>query len=660
MTRYGIDMGDNEKVTVITESKNLRSLPFKPSEDQLSTGKAWEDWLEEIEREFRYFRITSPLDKKDAIIIYGGQEIARLAKSLPDPEDPDGELDVYQKLRKKLNDYFIPKRNKHYARYIFLKMPPDMGETTVAYATRLREKAHDCDFGTNCDERILEHLIQTLENQVLIQKCISKSWTLQEFLMDAGQIEDISLQMRDMKIGPDNKDIAKVEESRRRNPRAHRNTGNNNRRRHYQLCSNCGFEAHSEGKNCPAYGKKCNNCSRYNHFAAVCRSDKSKYRQDNRQPGGGNRNQRKRRVKRTAETDVDSEESSDEEFLTKSIAHMQIKRVRKAYGLEKTIPLMVNDIHIRAEPDTGADVNVMDEYQYKALLHRSESKMELQKSQTKLRTLQNDLPIKGEFEAILRNQTCGKRTKFLVIKGKINSPPLISKNILIELGMLQIKEDGSFANQNDMRIPGEILDIRTVTTNKSHQAIQEITNKFSSVFEGIGKIRDMKNNKELYVQFSMKANAAPVAQRPRPVPYYLQKPLKLWLDQCVEDGLFEGVPADEPVTWCSPVVVQPKPKYLHVSNDELQPHMIRACIDLRVPNKFMERNRITQGPVVEDFIYKFHECVVFSKLDLRSGYHQLMLHPDSRAVVTFSTPWGNYRPNDWYSGPKRLKTCLMM
>lgn len=200
MTRYGIDMGDNETVTVITESRNLRSLPFKPSEDQLSTGKAWEDWLEEIEREFRYFRITSPLDKKDAIIIYGGQEIARLAKSLPDPEDPDGELDVYQKLRKKLNDYFIPKRNKHYARYIFLKMRPDMGETTVAYATRLREKAHDCDFGTNCDERILEHLIQTIENQVLIQKCISKSWTLQEFLMDAGQIEDISLQMRDMKI----------------------------------------------------------------------------------------------------------------------------------------------------------------------------------------------------------------------------------------------------------------------------------------------------------------------------------------------------------------------------------------------------------------------------------------------------------------------------
>ena len=30
--------------------------------------------------------------------------------------------------------------------------------------------------------------------------------------------------------------------------------------------------------------------------------------------------------------------------------------------------------------------------------------------------------------------------------------------------------------------------------------------------------------------------------------------------------------------------------------------MIRAFIDMRIANKSMERNRITQGPVVEDFI----------------------------------------------------------
>ena len=36
-----------------------------------------------IERELRYFKITEPADKKDALIIYKGKEIARLEKSLP-------------------------------------------------------------------------------------------------------------------------------------------------------------------------------------------------------------------------------------------------------------------------------------------------------------------------------------------------------------------------------------------------------------------------------------------------------------------------------------------------------------------------------------------------------------------------------------------------
>ena len=130
MTRLGLDMAEGT-VTVIFEGRNLRTLPFRPTEDQLSTGKLWEDWLESIEREFRFFRVA--LDRKDALIIYGGSEIARLEKSLPDPEDPRKELDEYQKLRIKLNEYFLPKKNKHYARFIFLKTRPEAGEEKLQW-----------------------------------------------------------------------------------------------------------------------------------------------------------------------------------------------------------------------------------------------------------------------------------------------------------------------------------------------------------------------------------------------------------------------------------------------------------------------------------------------------------------------------------------------
>ena len=105
------------------------------------------------------------------------------------------------------------------------------------------------------------------------------------------------------------------------------------------------------------------------------------------------------------------------------------------------------------------------------------------------------------------------------------------------------------------------------------------------------------------------------------------------------------MPEGEAVTWCSPLVVQPKPKFNAVDKEELEQHMIRASVDLRVPNQFMERHRITQGTIVENFMYKFHECTVFSKLDMRQEYHQLLVDSESKKIATFSTPWGNMRPN---------------
>ena len=72
-----------------------------------------------------------------------------------------------------------------------------------------------------------------------------------------------------------------------------------------------------------------------------------------------------------------------------------------------------------------------------------------------------------------------------------------------------------------------------------------------------------------------------------------------------------------------------------------------ACIisglSMRVPNSNMKCSRCVQAPSVEDFTYALRECTVFSKLDLKSGYHQLAIDEASAKVSTFSTPWGNYR-----------------
>ena len=118
------------------------------------------------------------------------------------------------------------------------------------------------------------------------------------------------------------------------------------------------------------------------------------------------------------------------------------------------------------------------------------------------------------------------------------------------------------------------------------------------------------------------------------MPYQLTEPLKKRLEEFKENDIIEPVPKNEAFTWCSPLVVQPKPK---------NPKDIRACLHLRLVSKSTMRTLQVQAPITEDFIREFKGCKVFSKLDLNHGYDQFSLDEQSRKIMTFSTPWGNYR-----------------
>ena len=128
----------------------------------------------------------------------------------------------------------------------------------------------------------------------------------------------------------------------------------------------------------------------------------------------------------------------------------------------------------------------------------------------------------------------------------------------------------------------DMPDFKADKKRNPNPGIKRINKQLSDTFKGIDKIRDNKNDEDFYAKFSMK----PVAQGPRPAAYYLQEPLKKWLEQCLKEGIFEQVLEGQPVTWCSPLGAQPKPKFCGTAKKEdLEPHMIRASIDLRTPNQ---------------------------------------------------------------------------
>ena len=233
-------MGPNQRVRFNLISGDLRVEHFNSTHNRFLTWKTWQEWIENFERQLRFFNIRDASDRKDALLIFGGNEITRLDKWLPDPR---GQLDDYEKVKKKLNDYYVPQINKFYARYVFCKLRPKPRERIMTYYIRLREQSYECDFGDSCEDRILEHLIQTVRNTQLIQKCLRKEWTLFHFLQEAKKTEDIREQMCYM-----GNDVSKA-------------------------CGYCGlFGVHPRGWACPAFGKRCYRCNKIDHFAVVCRT----------------------------------------------------------------------------------------------------------------------------------------------------------------------------------------------------------------------------------------------------------------------------------------------------------------------------------------------------------------------------------------------------
>ncbi|VDI02758.1 Hypothetical predicted protein [Mytilus galloprovincialis] len=146
-----------------------------------------------------------------------------------------------------------------------------------------------------------------------------------------------------------------------------------------------------------------------------------------------------------------------------------------------------------------------------------------------------------------------------------------------------------------------------------------LCNKYSDVFNGIGKLKDEK------VKIHIDGSVKPVIQPHRRIPFHIRKQVEAELEKLEKQDIIEKV--DGPTPWVSPIVVAPKPK---------NKNEIRLCVDMREPNKAILRSRhIT--PTLDDMILDLNGSKVFSKMDLRSGYHQLELNEESRNITTFTT-----------------------
>jgi hypothetical protein len=67
----------------------------------------------------------------------------------------------------------------------------------------------------------------------------------------------------------------------------------------------------------------------------------------------------------------------------------------------------------------------------------------------------------------------------------------------------------------------------------------------------------------------------------------------------------------------------------------------RMCVDYRSLNDVTVKNKYPL-PCIEDLFDQMRGARVFSKIDLRSGYHQMRIRPSDIPKTAFSTRYGLY------------------
>ena len=241
---------------------------------------------------------------------------------------------------------------------------------------------------------------------------------------------------------------------------------------------------------------------------------------------------------------------------------MNIHRTAQKNTKKNKCAIWINGTKTEVEQDTGADANVMDENQFNELL-RATPEIRFQNTKIKLKTLTEDLPVIGECDVTLENETRKTQAKIAIIQGTIDSLPLLGRQTLEEPGMIQFDATGGLKEPNR----DELQKIHKIHTG--NEDLNKILLQHEERFGGIGKAR--RDGQDIQIHLPLKEDAKPIAQKPRRVPYHLMEPLRHRMDEFVKKDIMEKVPEHDSITWCSPLVVQPKPK---------NPSDIRVSLDL--------------------------------------------------------------------------------
>ena len=543
----------------------------------------------------------------------------------------------YKDLVKVLCDHFEPQQSEIVARFRFHSNLRDAGENVAAYLARLRKLAKPCRFeAASLDEMLRDRFVCGIQDERLQSRLLSEpQLTLVKAMEIAQAHESAVASAAELSGRAEAVDIRRLEGADRRGRQGRdnfiehgrRTAGPEDRRQREpsaaagrvwegagrgrpqsarpparQLqgaaaCSRCRSRRHGPAT-CPFRARRCFSCGALGHVQATCRDwtgariGQVTEEEDHLQPGAaavaadpdGGR------------TTTPNDGESDPYFLFRS-------SVNDNGGDRKpplTVAMWLDGQSVNMEVDTGAALSVCSEQEFRKVWPVGGPVMK--PCDKVLKTYSGEgLDLCGEVLVDARYGEQRAQLPLIVVKGK--GPFLLGRNWLLHLR----------------------LDWHSICLVNQAQRDNGVLTEFPEVFsDGLGCYQGAT------VSISVDQDVKPRFYKARNVPLAYRDQVEAELDKQIQQGLWEPVKHSK---WAAPLVVVPKPG-----------GKIRLCGDYRLTINKAAKVEQYPLPRVEELLSKLAGCTLFSKIDLKSAYNQMVLDENSREFLTVNTSKGLLKP----------------
>lgn len=156
-----------------------------------------------------------------------------------------------------------------------------------------------------------------------------------------------------------------------------------------------------------------------------------------------------------------------------------------------------------------------------------------------------------------------------------------------------------------------------------HKDIQYLLDKYSDIFQ---EPQDLPPVRAVHHTIPLINEQKTVTQRAYRLPHHQKNAMKLLVSQLWQSKMIQ--PSMSP--YSSPVILVKK-----------KDGTWRLCVDYRQLNSNTIKNKYPI-PIIEDLLDELFGAKIFSKIDLRSGYHQIRMKAEDVSKTAFTTHMGHY------------------